>query len=386
MSILSAFIDRLPSSKRSIRDARNEISRSKEEIADAIEAETALIHSLLEDPESSFVQHIEQKILELDSPIRQRVDSLDHKIDALAAQNAIMQWEFYRRDEEPLENAKKRFFKSMSPATGGMRLFQLGCTQLLQEFDELCKTHGLQYWTTFGTLLGSVRHEGFVPWDDDIDLGMIRSEIETLIEIVDNEPRYRVSVVYDSWNFCKQVRFMYADRNNPCFLDLFIYEPMAIITHTECNTMISCRNKMIDEMRASDYYEHWHRDEFITPDHPVAPKVIEAFDRHRESFLTSCSSDASTRGDAEIGILWGIENIEENAWIPMESDIFPTTTLRFEDIEVQAPANYEKFLYEAYGDIYALPDDIVSHCPHISKEALSDTAVIAAIEKSRDKS
>ena len=50
--------------------------------------------------------------------------------------------------------------------------------EIIVLFDALCKKHDLKYFLAYGTLLGAVRHEGFIPWDDDIDVGMIRSEYE----------------------------------------------------------------------------------------------------------------------------------------------------------------------------------------------------------------
>ena len=48
--------------------------------------------------------------------------------------------------------------------------------EMLERFDQVCKKHGLTYWAFYGTLLGAVRHQGFVPWDDDIDLVMFRDD------------------------------------------------------------------------------------------------------------------------------------------------------------------------------------------------------------------
>ena len=44
--------------------------------------------------------------------------------------------------------------------------------EALKAFDKFCKEHGLRYFAIGGTLLGAVRHKGFIPWDDDIDVGM----------------------------------------------------------------------------------------------------------------------------------------------------------------------------------------------------------------------
>ena len=54
---------------------------------------------------------------------------------------------------------------------------------LLVELDRVCKKYDIKYVADCGTLLGAIRHKGFIPWDDDIDVGMLRSEYERLCKI-----------------------------------------------------------------------------------------------------------------------------------------------------------------------------------------------------------
>lgn len=59
--------------------------------------------------------------------------------------------------------------------------------ELLIFVDKVCKKHDIDYWLGFGTLLGAVRHSGFIPWDDDIDLVVLRKDYNRLIEILPKE-------------------------------------------------------------------------------------------------------------------------------------------------------------------------------------------------------
>lgn len=59
--------------------------------------------------------------------------------------------------------------------------------QILVAFDEYCSSHNLRYSLGAGTLLGAVRHKGFIPWDDDIDVFMMREDYNTLLRLADTE-------------------------------------------------------------------------------------------------------------------------------------------------------------------------------------------------------
>lgn len=58
---------------------------------------------------------------------------------------------------------------------------------ILKEIHKLCVKHGISYWLSSGTLLGCIRHQGFIPWDDDCDIGMTRPDYEKFLQIAQNE-------------------------------------------------------------------------------------------------------------------------------------------------------------------------------------------------------
>ena len=63
-----------------------------------------------------------------------------------------------------------------------IRPLQLHILEILLAIDKVCQEHNLRYYIMAGTMLGAIRHNGFIPWDDDIDIGMPRKDYELLIK------------------------------------------------------------------------------------------------------------------------------------------------------------------------------------------------------------
>ena len=57
---------------------------------------------------------------------------------------------------------------------------------ILDTIHQICRQHHLRYSIAYGTLIGAVRHGGFIPWDDDMDIGMPREDYETVRQIIDD--------------------------------------------------------------------------------------------------------------------------------------------------------------------------------------------------------
>lgn len=68
-----------------------------------------------------------------------------------------------------------------------LRKAQLKMVEILTAIDNVCEKHDIKWWLCYGTLLGAIRHNGFIPWDDDCDIVMMREDYEQFIKVAPTE-------------------------------------------------------------------------------------------------------------------------------------------------------------------------------------------------------
>lgn len=96
-----------------------------------------------------------------------------------------------------------------------LRACQLKQLTILEEIDRICKKHNIEYWLDGGSILGAVRHGGFIPWDDDIDLAMRKEELERFIKIAPSElPDHLFLQTPESDPSCKEPIIKVRDTNS----------------------------------------------------------------------------------------------------------------------------------------------------------------------------
>ena len=292
------------------------------------------------------------------------VDSLSNDLDAHDTHIKMFAWENYRKSNETLIDAKKRFFKELPSTTGSSRLIQIGCTKLLSEFNSVCASSGLSYWAGGGTLIGAIRHNGFIPWDDDVDLCMLRRDISKLKTELASSDEFKLSIVFDPFVICCQYRFMFLDEDIPCFLDIFPFD--YVYDFKSRSALDSLRNKLMNDLASKDYYPEWLKRGCIEEDDPIASQVKQIF----MEYLQKATDDhlINIQGE-ESCIVRGIDNFDDPNgyhWSSKTNEVFPLEWVKFENTEIAIPKNYNELLEGAYGDIYSLPKDINTHFDHIA--------------------
>lgn len=308
---------------------------------------------------------------ELYNQMSGKIDGLSNEVRCLQEENVRLEriithyhkqdmqmfWEEYRKDGELTADAKKRFFLALPKAQGVNRNLQLLEKDLLRAFIEICEKNQLDYWVYAGSLLGTVRHKGFIPWDDDVDTCMAREDIDRLREILKSNEEYRLTVKYDAWGFSKQIRFCYKNSKLPVFIDVFPFDWARTATRDswEANhkAKMDLRAEISDE--SNSLIREFRAAGCVDDDSEIGKQVAEIFEKyynrlHEENVL--CSKE-----EAE-GFLFSFDswNPCDDSNINAVAQFFPLQRLEFEGMECKVPNQYMYILHELYGeDFYTFP-------------------------------
>ncbi len=120
--------------------------------------------------------------------------------------------------------------KTVEIADGDIRKIQMLVLKMMVEMDRICKKHNLTYYVAGGSILGGVRHKGFIPWDDDMDITMPRPDYDKFIELCQTELPDEYVLERDCVPFChhrieiKDSTFNTYLRNGGVFLDILALE------------------------------------------------------------------------------------------------------------------------------------------------------------------
>lgn len=134
---------------------------------------------------------------------------------------------------------QRRFYDDTSYG-GQLRQLQLRQLECLLELDRICKEHKIQYFLGGGTLLGAVRHQGFIPWDDDIDVMMTRENFDRFAKIAPKavsdaffyqdsltDPDYHspfTKIRLNGTKFTTAFSSRFSNMHNGVFLDIFAHD------------------------------------------------------------------------------------------------------------------------------------------------------------------
>lgn len=263
---------------------------------------------------------------------------------------------------------------TLTPATGELRMLQFRLLDEAEAFFDFIKELQIKPFLTFGNLIGAVRHRGFVPWDDDLDFGLIRDEYEKLLEfahaecaVLTYEPDDKVWVD-DDGNIMEDsvVRHKYAGKY------IFNLRP----DFMQVGKCTGETHYYVMDIWPYDFYQS----EYEIEDYS---KWIEKVDEEARRKKTWKEKVDYRRGAMQRNPMIskemtdhffpGVDNFRGypgerpiDSWIPSK-DIFPLQKVQYEDRMFWAPHKMEALLRYEFIDFMKLPDD-VGLMPHGATE------------------
>jgi len=259
--------------------------------------------------------------------------------------------------------------------TNAQEKLQKVLVEILQYFVSVCEEHNLQYFVTYGTLIGAVRHKGFIPWDDDIDVAMPRDDYNRFLEIMDGkkgkyaiiyptkENNYYLSFIklYDTTTLMVEYRDI--DCSYGIYIDVFpidgtvqdkrkqqaLFQKFVVLKnqfHICSKTSVShikdaCLKLLKFKLRTV-WYELFYG--------VFRRKGREVLLKKMNDLMTSCPYNTAEYvvcypGSADI------KEIIKKEWINETQEGW------FEGLKVKIPIDYDSFLKHIYGDYMELPPE-----------------------------
>lgn len=252
---------------------------------------------------------------------------------------------------------------------------------VLKEFIKICEENHLTYFCAGGTVLGTVRHKGMIPWDDDIDINMPRPDFDRFFEICRNRDMGNYEIVTPEntpdypLHFCKMCNrntTLIEDHNVPCLIGLYIdifpmdgtcddvEDAYAIMQHYHKlkNRLqaISTHNTFADYLKLLLTPKEWGRFVYKTIGFFARKQYRKSLIERLDAICRSHSYENAKTVTLYSGA-YGRRDIYPKEWFR------GTTKAVFEGVEVDLPVDYEEYLSQLYGDYMQLPpvEQRISH-------------------------
>ena len=256
-----------------------------------------------------------------------------------------------------------------NPDNSLIRQHQLRMLEMLKYIDEKCREHNIKYWLSSGTCLGAVRHGGFIPWDDDVDIEILKSDYPRFKKMMDEDSSTNLAFqTHDSdseyfapYGKIRDLNSIIEEGNchdryykyRGVYIDVFLIEPS--VSRIIARVSGGLQNRL--QYPLSKIQNRTLRKIATNGMYLFLSKLVYPI----LSFIT-CHRTASQR----------LRHIHGSGFVKPRyyNDLFPLIDMTFEGILFPVPNNYHHYLSTIYGDYMKIPD-LSKIKTHLSKVVLN---------------
>ena len=245
--------------------------------------------------------------------------------------------------------------------------------EILSDFDRICRKYGITYYLAYGTLIGAVRHKGFIPWDDDIDVWIPIHQIEKLFEHLRQESKYQLIDHFKDTNWVWPFSKLVDTRTIDIDIDSTRYEALQTQRGQAIDLFPLLKVESIDSATIVEMQK--------------CEKKIEILFKYEKGFFDKnipkklfCEGLKAVRKDTnyyrkkiyELELSCKDGKLSGYPFSPYQMKDFHTTKafepteLEFEGKRFMAPSGYDEILTNIYGDYMTLPPKDKQVTRHLS--------------------
>ena len=239
---------------------------------------------------------------------------------------------------------------------------------LLSELMRVCQKHDIKMQISYGTLLGAVRHKGFIPWDDDLDVWLPRKEFTKLLSIADSEfqhPYFFQTALTDRKYYLPYARLRNSlttgavtgqegvDYNNGIYIDIYVLDGF-VRSKFLYYAQLALRRLVLKAVVVYNQAPcHESKSVRIFLSRLIRP-IARIFSYKMWVLLNYWTTSLYNRIADRYSVVYEMMNKPYKDWVA-KTDLGDTIFLDFECLHVPAPRNYDAILRREYGEYMKYP-------------------------------
>lgn len=245
---------------------------------------------------------------------------------------------------------------------------------ILKDFIKTSEKHNLQWFVAYGTALGAVRHNGFIPWDDDIDVFMLRKDYDKFMKIFDKElgkkynlvtpertPGYSASVTHlelKGTKFVHSVSEIMPYKNGIC-IDIFMLDKTSANKIRQWFHLKKCwiygRLLFLCENPKPNIPLNGIMKNIAKIICSLIHKILKLFRISSKTMYKKLDKCARKYNNSKSNLYTSLTDYLMKESLVYKDDIFPLKKVKYEDIQVNIMNNHDKNLTNLYGDYMKMP-------------------------------